>query len=340
MVSSMAVLGSWVQPTVGYQGVALIMLMGVSLLAMFFEILPVLVSAVLSAVVWNFFFIPPVLTFTIHNTEDLFLFLMYFIIAMVNAVLTLKIRERNKRIREEEAREKTIILYDSILNSLSHELRTPVSTILGVVDVLRHDNGHLSKDQQAELLEEMNKASLRLNHQVENLLGLSRLESGMVRLRPDWTDINEIVYKVVSMFNESGPKQNLKVIPGEHLPLFKLDPIVIEQVLFNLIQNAIMYTPETATITISTDYINEKCVITVADNGPGFPSSTIANVFDKFYRISKNNPMGTGLGLSIVKGFVEAHSGTIELKNNSTGGAHFRIEIPALTSFIQYLKNE
>jgi len=340
VVTSMVLIGFSISPSIGYQGVALLMLMAVSFLAIVLDILPVLLAAVLSALAWNYFFIPPRFTFGIQNTEDLFLFLMYFFIAMVNAVLTYKIKDRNKKISDREEKEKTIKLYNTILNSLSHELRTPISTIIGAVDVMKEQNGRLSTINKEELLNEIGKASLRLNQQVENLLGLSRLESGMVKLKLDWMDINELVHRVIHKFTDPNPHQSIIFLPGDNLPLFKLDAVLIDQVIFNLIQNAILYTPNRAEISISTEYLEEKCRITVRDNGPGFPISALPTAFDKFYQVSPTNSTGTGLGLAIVKGFVEAHNGTIQLSNNITGGASFIIELPAETSFIQNLKNE
>src|SRR3954464_14176208 len=116
----------FVSDLVGYRVVALLLLVTVSFCAIFLDIRPVLTSAALSALIWNFFFIPPRFTFHINNTEDVLMFLMYFLIALVNAALTYKIREIEKRERKKEEKEATLRLYNTILNSLSHELRTPI----------------------------------------------------------------------------------------------------------------------------------------------------------------------------------------------------------------------
>ena len=247
---------------------------------------------------------------------------------------------RNKKIREKEAKEKALVFYNTILNSLSHELRTPISTIIGSVDAMNEQNGILSVNHKNELLHEVSNAAFRLNQQVENLLGLSRLESGMVKLHLDWTDINELVHRMLQKANQPLPSQAIIFMPGENLPLFKIDTVLVEQVLFNLLQNAILYTNETSEIIISTKYINNSLQIIFKDNGPGFPKSSIPLAFDKFYRVGQSKAGGTGLGLSIVKGFVEAHNGHVVLTNNANGGACFVIEIPAETSFIQHLKYE
>lgn len=224
-------------PFIGYKIVALILLMTVSLAAMLFEILPVLFSALFSALIWNYFFIPPVFTFHITNTEDLLMFLLYFVIASVNAVLNFKIRKEENNARDKEEKEKAIHLYNTLLNSLSHELRTPISTIIGAVDTLQENSEKLSKQNQTELLNQIDMAGVRLNRQVENLLNMSRLETGMLQPNKDWCDINELINFVIQKF-EGIRNQVLEFIPDDGLPLFKLDRGLIEQVLLNLIYNA------------------------------------------------------------------------------------------------------
>ncbi len=336
----LAVAGSFFETTIGHQGVALIMLLAMSLLAIVFDIVPVLLAGILSAMTWNYFFSPPIYEFNFENKEDLFLFTMYFIIAFVNVGLSFRQKTRYRMMRDKEEKEKLIVFYNTVLNSLSHELRTPISTIIGCMDAMHEQNVNLSAEHKNELMEEVSTAALRLNQQVENLLGVSRLESGIVKLNLDWTDINELIHRVIHSRRQIDTVQSINFQPGEHLPLFKLDAILIEQVILNLLQNAIMYIPDHAEIFIDTRFENGECVIIFRDSGPGFPESSLQEAFDKFYRVGHSNSGGTGLGLSIVKGFVEAHNGTVVLSNYITGGACFFIRIPAETSLIQNMKNE
>jgi two-component system, OmpR family, sensor histidine kinase KdpD len=324
---------------IGYTVVALVLLMTASVIAMLFDILPVLAAAVLSAIIWNFFFIPPVYTFHIEKAEDLLMFLLYFLIALVNTVLTFKIREAEGKARDKEEKVNTIKLYNTLLNSLSHELRTPIATIVGAVDTLQEGQDKLSPDTKSELLHEIDRASIRLNRQVENLLNMSRLESGMLKLNIDWCDINELVHSVIQKVSETS-RRKIDFSANDELPFFKLDRGLMEQVLQNLVHNAIQYTPENTVIRIEALYRPGICVLIVSDRGNGFPETEIQLVFDKFYRLPNTKVGGSGLGLSIVKGFVEAHRGTIVLSNSREGGAVFTIEIPAETSFINNLKNE
>lgn len=325
---------------IDYRITALILLMTVSLIAVTFEILPVIITALLSGLILNFFFIHPLFTFHITNTEDILLFLIYIVIALVNAVLTFKIREAESKARDKEEKEKTIKLYNTLLNSLSHELRTPIATIVGAIDTLKENKNKLSETNQTELLEEIDKASIRLNRQVENLLNMSRLETGMLKLKQDWCDINELIFTVIQKTVSIQNNHTIRFIPDEKLPLFKLDAGLIEEIIQNLVTNAILYTPKNTIITIEAKHQFDKCVFSVSDNGNGFPENEIQFAFDKFYRLPKTKTGGIGLGLSIVKGFVEAHNGTIILENNTNFGAHFTITIPTETSYLNYLKNE
>lgn len=316
---------------IGYRIVALILLVTVSLIAMFFDILPVLLAALLSALIWNFFFIPPKFTFAIGSTEDVLMFLMYFVIASINGVLTFKIRQMAKEAIKREEKEKTLYLYNTILNSLSHELRTPISTVIAASDNLQGDS-KISEANKRELVHEISSAALRLNHQVENLLNMSRLESGFLQVKVDWTDISELIYDVLKRVEQNKITQKISIEVDPHIPLFKIDKPLLEEALYNLVRNATLYTNENSTIKIGARGLANNLEINVEDNGPGFPPDEIEKVFDKFYRLKNTKTGGTGLGLSIARGFIEAQDGSIELKNVPSGGAQFKILIPAESS--------
>ncbi|MEO6734680.1 MAG: ATP-binding protein [Ferruginibacter sp.] len=325
---------------IGYKVVAFLLLVTLSLLALFFDILPILISAVLSALIWNFFFIPPKFTFHVHTGEDFFLFIMYFIIAMVHAVLTFKIRQVQKEARKKIEKANTLKLYNTLLNSLSHELRTPIATIIGASDNLIMNAGKLTDENKSNLLSEISLAALRLNQQVENLLNMSRLESGFIQPKKDWCDVNELIYASIKNIEDHPDDHIIDVQVKDNLPLVKLDIGLMEQVLYNLINNAVIYTPAKSVIIVAADCADGNCTIVVEDNGKGFPPEERENVFEKFYRLKYSKTGGTGLGLSIAKGFVEAHNGTINVESGSSGGAKFIIKIPTETSYLNHLKNE
>lgn len=338
----------------GYRSVALLLLLTVSVLAMRLSLWPVLMAALLSALTWNFFFIPPIFTFHVDSTEDALLLVMFFIVALLNGVIQYRVRQLEQFERQKEEHETALRLYNTLFNSLSHELRTPIATIVGAVDALRENAARLSEEHKTELLAEISAASLRLSQQVENLLSTSRLESGLIRARPDWCDVNELVYKVLEKLRTELADRKVEVSVPENLLLVQLDFGLMEQVLFNLLSNATHYTPPDATVFVSArissdrrghfsenpdetgvaavaDSVSHTLILEVADNGPGFPPDEMPHVFDKFYRLKNTRTGGTGLGLFIAKGFVEAQGGSISLANRAGGGAKFIIEMPTKT---------
>ena len=316
-----------------YRIVALLLLVTVSIIAMFFDIWAVLTGAVLSALIWNFLFIPPVFTFHINDAEDILMFLMYFLVALINGMLTFKIRQVEKRAREKEEKEKVIKLYNTLLNSLSHELRTPIATIIGSVDTLKQESG-ISESNRRILLQEIDLAGSRLNKQVENLLSMGRLESGMLKPKLDWVDISELIRSIIYQFSDIKSHEIVFYESVEDLPLYKTDGGILEQILYNLIQNALSYTPAGSKVTVEIDQEAEGLYIEIADNGKGFPNDAIPHVFDKFYRLPHTKTNGVGLGLSIVKGYCEALNGNIILEIKLEGGARFTLEIPSEYTFI------
>ena len=311
------------------ESVAFILLLTLSVIAMFFDILPVLLTAAFSALVWDYFFIIPRYNLRVGSPEDKIMLSMYFIIAMVSGVLTYKIRQVEKVARQKEEKAHTFKLYNTILNSLSHELRTPIATIIGATDNLMAKNTLLNELDKQSLLAEISTASLRLNRQVENLLNMSRLESGVIQPKKDWCDVRELVYAVIKSLEEQLNGHLVTIDIAEGVPLCKIDAGLTEQVLYNLIQNAAVYTKTGSQIVIKAITDANGLVLVLEDNGNGFPEYELLNVFEKFYRLKNAAAGGTGLGLSIVKGFVEAQNGTVTLQNSLTGGAVFTIKIPA-----------
>lgn len=318
----------------GYRVVAFILLLTVSLLAITLDILPVLLSAALSAFIWGFFFIPPRFTIDVHTTEDTILLIMYFVIAMINGVLTFKIRQAEKMARLKEERANSVKLYNTILNSLSHELRTPIAAIIGATDNLQW-NKKLTQENKDQLVCEISKASLRLNQQVENLLNISRLESGHIKPKNDWCDIVELVYEVVKRVEENNTSQKINVSMNPNIPLCRLDKGMLEQIIYNLLNNAAIHTAEKTKVDISATCHADLLEIVIEDNGKGFSDRDIKDVFHKFSREKNPKSSGAGLGLSIVKGFTEALSGQVELQNKTSGGARFIITFPVKTSYLK-----
>jgi two-component system sensor histidine kinase KdpD len=314
----------------GYLIVAFILLSEVSVMAIFFGIGPILLASTISPLLWNFFFIQPHFAFHIERTEDKIIFVSFFFVALINGVLTNRIRRQENitRLKEEQALvlAESDKLYKTLFTLISHEFRIPIATIMGASDTLLTSQT-TEKDKKA-LFTEIMKASARLNHLIENLLNMSRLESGKLSVHRDWCDINDLLNKVATTLSQQLEEFVLESVIPSDLPLVRLDFGLMEQVIYNLILNATQHSPSGSVIRFEASYREGELTIEIADEGPGFTPEQIRRLFTKFYRIDSTRAGGLGLGLSIVKGLVETHKGTIKVENNPSGGALFSIRIP------------
>ncbi|RPI02460.1 MAG: sensor histidine kinase KdpD [Ignavibacteriae bacterium] len=221
-------------------------------------------------------------------------------------------------------------LYKTLFNSISHELRTPIATIMGASENLAA-GAYQQRAMQQELSSEIHVAAERLNRLIANLLDMTRLESGMIKPKQDWCDIRDIVNATLKNLEHETAGHLMAVHCQEDLPLMKLDFGLMEQALTNLVYNATIHTPSGTEIAIHARTLNNQCVITVDDNGPGIPPDDVKKIFDKFYRAEGAIAGGTGLGLPIAKGFIEAHRGTLSVRNVLPHGTEFIIAIPLET---------
>ncbi len=337
---------------VGYRSVALLLLLTVSVLAMRQGLAAVLTAAVLSALLWDYFFVPPQFTFHIHSTEDVLFMTMYLIVAALNGVINHRLRQIETLNREKADRENALKLYGTLFSSLSHDLRTPIATVLGAADTLRESSAQLADSQRFELLDEISSAAVRLSDQVETLLNTSRIEAGMVSPKKEWTDVADLLFGLVKK-NPPTDGRTVEVAVPEGLPLVRLDFGLTEQALQNLLANALHHTPPGSRVKLAArveggrrghferdeaeaydslrpvkDRDEDSLVLEVSDNGAGFPEQEIRQVFEKFHRPSGTKADGTGLGLFVARGFTEAQGGEISLRNLPGGGACFTLEFP------------
>jgi len=230
--------------------------------------------------------------------------------------------EQSAMLRESER------LYSALLNSISHELRTPLATITGASSNLLDPNTGTNEAARTELTRDIQDAADRLNQLVENLLDMSRLESGRLAMKLDWCDVGEVVAAAVQRVEKCMAQHPLTIDLAPNLPLIKIDFVLMEQVLVNLLNNICNYTPAGSPATIAAVPINGKVKLAVSDSGPGLPPDDLDRVFDKFYRAPGVATGGTGLGLSICRGLVEAHRGTLTAENIPGGGVRFAIQLP------------
>jgi len=474
-------LSAVIENYIGYRAVGFLFLLAVIVIGVFGSIGAVILSAGLSGIVWDYFFIPPKMTFAIRNTEDILMCLSYLVVALITGFLTNRIRFHEKVIRERE--ERTNVLYEvlkdisnaseksdflnkvtarvgellsadcgvilksqtgqlefdeakeysiqltekdqavaqwafdnkkmagwstdtlsqasalfiplkgtaetvgififqpkkrsrkldlekeslllsivrqlgvsverhfltkrlaenqrlkdseqlhqTLLNSVSHEMRTPLTAILGAASALENTNLAHEPQKVLDVAKNLHEAGDRLNRVIENLLDMSRLNSGVLSLNLEWHDINDLLGVVVKKLQQPLSKHKIKINFLDDVVLVKIDYRLMEHALSNIILNAAMYTPAETEIKITQRKEESVFWIDIEDRGPGIPEESLPKVFDKFYRVPGSPTGGTGLGLSIVKNIIELHKGHITVKNNTPNpGVTFSIQLPLQT---------
>ena len=242
------------------------------------------------------------------------------------AIGRLKFAGEAQKIRNLEESER---LSTTLYNSISHDLRTPLSAITGAVTSLLDGADIYSPEERRSLLQNIKQGAQRMNRLVSNLLDMARLESGIIKLHREWYDIQDIIGIVLRQYEGLFDQRPLNINIPPDLPLFEVDSALIEQVFANILDNAVKYSPPESEICITVAKKDSEIEITVADKGKGLPPEHEDKVFDKFYRMhSPGYVSGTGLGLSICKGIIEAHGGRIWAKNRPGGGELFIFTLP------------
>jgi two-component system sensor histidine kinase KdpD len=217
-------------------------------------------------------------------------------------------------------------LRSTLLSSVSHDLRTPLATITGAASSLLQP-GALDEKSERELKEAIYDEAERLNRLVTNLLDMTRLESGSLRLNRDWQSLEELVGTALARLERHVGGRRVTVSIPADLPLVPVDGLLIEQALVNLLDNAFKYAGPASSIDVTARISDASVLVEVADEGPGLPSGSEDRVFEKFYRAA-SGPRGSGLGLPICKAIVTAHGGRIWAQNRGTRGAVFRFTLP------------
>jgi len=225
-----------------------------------------------------------------------------------------------------EARE---TLERALLNSISHDLRTPLVSITGALGALRDKRSVLEAETREDLLDAAWEEAGRLNRFVGNLLDMTRLESGALKLRLVSCDVQDLLGCALAALEPQLGRRKIEVrVPGG-LPLVRMDMVLMTQVVVNLLDNALKYTPRQTGIELEAGLADGTLTLAVADRGPGIPETDLKRVFDKFYRVPvPEGAGGTGLGLSICRGIVEAHGGGIRAENREGGGLRMMVSLP------------
>lgn len=230
-------------------------------------------------------------------------------------------------IKHAEILEASERLHRSLFDSVSHELKTPLAAVETGLAALEQPT--LKPPSRELAIAEVKSALGRLNRVIDNLLDMSRIESGTLRAHLEWTDAEEVIESAIDLAGDHLAQHQVVVAGAAGLPMVKIDHALLEQALRNLLVNAAQCSPAGTTVTVGAVLRPERTlVIRVTDEGPGIAAADLSHVFEKFYRGGQARPGGTGLGLSIVDGFVRAQRGTVTVANRSGSGTEFEIRLP------------
>ena len=249
-----------------------------------------------------------------------------FLGQIAQAIIRVRLTEQARKAQVEMEAER---LRNSLLSSISHDLRTPLATIVGSASALVEDDNALKPEDKLELSRAIYDEGLRMSSLVNNILDMARLDAGAVELNKQWYPLEEIIGTVLTRLQKrlAGRRVTVKLPPG--IPMIYADAMMVEQVLINLLENVLRYTPEHSTVEILAKASASTVEISVADQGPGIPAGCESKLFEKFYRVRHEAAQsGVGLGLAICRAIIVAHGGSIRAQNRPTGGAEFSFMIP------------
>lgn len=261
------------------------------------------------------------------NTENILLESISVQIAL--AIERENLFEKNRKVSLEAERER---LRGNLLRSISHDLRTPLTSILGSVSTIIDNDEVLDSEIKKELLKNVYDDTVWLSQSFENILSMTRIDEGRLELNKKVEIVDEIVVEAISRVKKFSKSHNINLSLPDDIILINADGLLIEQVLVNLIQNAVRYTPKNSNINIKIIRNSNYIIFEIEDNGCGISKENIENIFERFYTKTKakqGEQRGIGLGLAICKSIIEAHDGDICVFNNNLGGATFRFSLPA-----------
>jgi len=312
---------------VSESNLVLVFLAGVVYIATRYGKGPSALASVLSVLSFDFFFVAPTFSFAIQDTQYLLTFAVMLAVALVVSSLALAAK-RNAEARIQVEAEK---LRNTLLSAISHDLRTPLAAIKGATSLLLQSPG-LDPGVRLDLLSSIHEEADYINRMVTNLLDLTPLESGGVALEKEPEALEEIVGTVADLLEKGLRDHPLAIRLPTDLPMIPMDAVLIQQVLFNLLNNAIGHTASGTALELSASADGGGVTVEVADRGPGIPAGEERKIFDKFHRVTaEGKRSGMGLGLSLCEAIIRLHGGRIWAENRPDGGAVFRFTLPAGT---------
>jgi two-component system sensor histidine kinase KdpD len=307
----------------------MVYLLGVVMVSTRFTLYPSMFTAVASVLSFDFFFLPPRYSFAIFGPKHLLTLFVMLVAAMVISGLTERERRRTDDAHRAQAQIESERLRSLLLSSISHDLRTPLAAIVGATSTMLEDESTLDAATRRELTQTVFEEAERLHRLVTNLLHMTRLEAGPMEVHRDWQPIEEVIGAALTRLEPRLRDRTVTTHLPETLTSARFDAVLIEQVLTNLLENAVRHTPSAAPIDIGASATDTEVTIDVSDRGPGVSPEQREKIFEKFYRANRaRGDGGMGLGLTICRGIVLAHGGRIWVEGRSGGGSVFRVMLP------------
>ena len=322
LVFIMTLFGEFVKRRLEPTNIVMFYLLAVVIVAIRWGQGPAILTSILSVLAFDFFLVPPYLTLSVAHLQYIFTFIAFLIVGVVVSTLASKTREQVLQRQTEK-------LQSALLNSISHDLKTPLVSITGSLTALLDNDSSLDEMTRTELLGTAFEEADRLNRLVGNLLDMTRMEAGALRISRKPCELRDVLGTSLGQLKEKIGSRNINIDIPRDFPEIPMDFTFMMKVFFNLIDNALKYSSLDTPIVIKAASLKDKVMIEIRDQGMGIPRGDLKRIFEKFYRVERPRKIsGTGLGLSICKGIIEAHGGEITAQNNPDKGATFTITIP------------
>jgi two-component system sensor histidine kinase KdpD len=330
--------------------VSLTLLMVVLFIATFWGSRPAFVASIFGALTFNYFFLPPFGTLSVKDSENWIAFGAFLVTALTAGQLSSRAKRRAEeserlylelqnafeRVSHAEALKRSEKLKSVLLDAITHDLRTPLTSIKAsvtmLIEELEQDSIDLTLEREgrSDLLEVINEETDRLNDFVQSMVELARLEAGEFQLRKTQTVAEEIISNALQRAERQLAKHKVETEIENDLPLLSLDSKAIAEAVYNLLDNAAKYSPESSKIRVGARRINSKIQFSIEDEGKAVPEKDREKIFQKFYRADKSGK-GFGMGLAIVRGIIEAHEGRVWVEDGNSG-SKFVFDLPLGTN--------
>ncbi len=305
-------------------------LLAVVLIAVVWGRGPAIVAALASVILFNYLIIPPAPSFSVPTSEEGILLISLLAVALVLGTLKDRILRVEREVRELAASEK---LQKTLLDAISHDLKTPLTAIMGSLNIFLSEGQRLGESDRQELVDVAYDQAKRLDRLVTGILEMTRLEAGAIRLRRDPGQVAEVIQEAMAQLRETLAEQRCRIVIPQGLPSVSMDAVLLSHAFVNILDNAARYSSMDAPVDVEARAADGHVLIDVADRGVGVLADELDRIFEKFYRRKQSDAIqaawtGIGLGLAVAKGVVEAHGGRIWAEQRRGGGIVVRVSLP------------